>query len=100
MNIENTLNELAMEIGAKDGKAGFRSFVGGNMLDKTPPEHMNLGNKIMAYLNKTGTLKNFTKFNPDVLDVQTQADGSIILNPEDGVAITLSKEKVAEIMKE
>lgn len=100
MNLENTLKEMALEIGTKDGKAGYRSFVDGKMLDKTPPEHAKLGNAIIHYLNTKGMLNKFAKFDASVIDVKTNADGSVDLFPEDGITIHLSKDKLALIVGE
>jgi len=99
MNINKALQEMSIEIGQKDGKAGFRSFVNNNMIEKSPPEHLNLGNKIIAWLTKQGIINKFTKFDANEIDITRNADGSIILNPEEGVSITLNKIKVDEILK-
>lgn len=99
MDLNKVLKEMSLELGTKDGKPGYRGFVNGKMLDKTPPEAANLGGKLITYLQQKGWFKSFSKFDVDKFDVEPMADGSVILNPEEGMTITLSKEKVKEIMK-
>lgn len=99
MNLNKALEEMSLELGTKDGKPGYRGFVAGKMLDKTPPEAAKLGDKMIAYLQQKGWFKSFSKFDVDKFDIEPMADGSVTLNPEEGMTITLSKAKVAEIMK-
>lgn len=64
MNIRDVINEMSFEVGTKaDGTYGYRSVVGNNMTEKTPPKNKQFIDAVMKVLESKKYLERLKKLN-------------------------------------
>ena len=79
------LSEMGFEVGQrKDGTHGYRSVVGSNMTDETPPENKATADAVMRILSKRKEIEKLSKFDLSQIDIETIAGGAVRVNFEEG----------------
>lgn len=101
MNIRDVINEMSFEIGTKaDGTYGYRSIIGNNMTEKTPPKNKQFIDAVMKVLESKNYLKRLKKFDLTKIDVESLTNGGAKINFEDGYSTVLKPEEISNYIKD
>ena len=101
MNIRDVINEMSFEIGTKaDGTYGYRSIVGNNMTEKTPPKNKQFIDAVMKVLESKNYLERLKKFDLTKIDVESLTNGGAKINFEDGNSTVLKPEEISNYIKD
>ncbi len=93
--------EMGFEVGKrKDGTAGYRSVVNGNMTDETPPVNKKFADAVLKILEEKKLIGKLDKFDLSTIDIESTAGGGAVVNFEDGTSMKLSSMDVGLKIKE